>query len=114
MVKETRENGQRIGSGKPGPGRPKGRPNNLTISAREAFQCAFDELGGKDGLVSWAKSSEEARDSFYKLYARLIPVEVTGKDGKDLIPATPTEVARDTLFFLELAKREKRHSTTQH
>lgn len=59
-------------------GRPKGSPNKLTKSAREAFQLAFDAQGGSDGLVKWAKKNPT---EFYKLYARLIPIEHTGDGG---------------------------------
>ncbi|MDE1828613.1 MAG: hypothetical protein KGH65_05635 [Candidatus Micrarchaeota archaeon] len=66
--------------GKGNPGKPKGATNKMTRSAKEAFQIAFDELGGAAGLVKWAKTNPE---DFYKLYARLIPVDtqISGADG---------------------------------
>lgn len=57
----------------PGPGRPRGIPNKITASAREAFQIAFDGIGGADALRDWAKKNP---DKFYPIYAKLIPVEV--------------------------------------
>lgn len=54
-------------------GRKKGTPNKLTVAAREAMQLAFDGVGGVDGLIQWAK---ENSTEFYKIYARLIPLEV--------------------------------------
>jgi len=60
-------------------GRDKGTPNKLTVSAREAFQHAFKEAGGFDALATWAKAN---RTDFYKLYARLIPVEHVGEGGE--------------------------------
>jgi len=54
-------------------GRQKGTPNKITASARDAFAQAFDQIGGKDGLADWAT---ENRTEFYKLFARLIPVEI--------------------------------------
>ena len=57
----------------PGPGRPKGIPNKITASAREAFQIAFDGMGGAKALLSWGKDNP---DKFYPIYAKLIPVEV--------------------------------------
>lgn len=63
-----------------GIGRPKGVPNKLTKSAREAFQLAFEAIQqGKTGLASWAA---ENPTEFYKLYARLIPVEHVGEGGE--------------------------------
>jgi len=58
--------------GDPRAGRPKGSQNKLTKAAKEAFQAAFDELGGVQALVNWGKRKP---DAFYALYARLIPVD---------------------------------------
>lgn len=88
-------------------GRPKGSPNKFTAHAKEAFQLAFDQLGGVEGLVNWAKSDESHLTDFYKLYARLIPMEVTGKDGKGLAVVSPLEVAREMAFMLELGARQQ-------
>ena len=63
---------KRIGTGKPGPGRPKGSKDKLTRDAKQAFQYAFDKLGGADKLAEWA---QENTTDFYKLFARLIPVD---------------------------------------
>jgi hypothetical protein len=63
-----------------GKGRPKGVPNKLTKSAREAFQLAFDAIqAGNTRLSDWAKANPT---EFYKLYARLIPVEHVGEGGE--------------------------------
>lgn len=64
-------------------GRPKGVPNKLTRTAKEAFQLAFDKLGGWEGLAQWASKDHENRKVFYSLYARLIPTDVTS-GGKEL------------------------------
>jgi hypothetical protein len=55
----------------------------MTIAAREAFQAAFDRIGGVERLSSWA---EENPGEFYKLYGRLIPTEITGAGGEPLAP----------------------------
>ena len=52
-------------------GRPKGVPNKFTATAREAFDIAFNGVGGSDGLTAWAKAN---RTEFYRIYSRLIPV----------------------------------------
>lgn len=59
-------------------GRKKGTPNKATSSAREAMALAFDGIGGVDALKTWAQANQT---DFYKLYGRLIPQEITGKDG---------------------------------
>ena len=38
---------------------------------------AFDDKGGLDAFVAWAKVNET---EFYKLWAKLLPVQVTGRD----------------------------------
>ena len=71
----------RFGTGNPG--KPKGAKAKITKCAKEAFQHAFDSIGGADRLASWAHANET---EFYKLFARLIPIDqqISGKDGKDL------------------------------
>lgn len=61
-----------------GQGRPKGTPNKTTVAAREAFQLAFDKLGGPEAMAKWAG---ENQTEFYKLYGRLIPVDVQASGG---------------------------------
>jgi hypothetical protein len=66
--------------GNAGKGRKPGVPNKLTKSAREAFQFAFEVIQAKKGigLSDWAEANPT---EFYKLYARLIPVEHVGEGG---------------------------------
>lgn len=61
-----------------GKGRVAGVPNKLTKSAREAFALAFEGIGGAAALTTWAR---ENTTEFFKLYARLIPVEHVGSGG---------------------------------
>lgn len=56
-------------------GRPVGTKNKMTMAAKEAFALAFKDIGGVAALCRWAKRNP---DDFYKLYAKLIPVEVRG------------------------------------
>jgi len=72
-----------VNTGNRGKGRPRGSPNKITSAAKEAFQAAFDGLGGVEALADWAR---ENTTEFYKLYARLIPVEqrLADSDGEAL------------------------------
>lgn len=63
---------------KAGPGRPRGVPNKSTASVKAALQAAFDERGGVPALLDWADGEPT---EFYKLWAKMLPTEVTGKDG---------------------------------
>lgn len=93
-VKKTGENKKRgRNSLPPGPGRPKGLPNKLTASAKQAFELAFQGLGGVPQFVEWAKDNQT---DFYKLYSKLIPVNMTGSVGLNIqivdysnLPETP-------------------------
>jgi hypothetical protein len=68
--------------GKPRPpnsGRKAGTPNKATCAAKEAFALAFEGMGGIPAFTTWAKANET---EFYKLYARLIPVDLTASQGE--------------------------------
>jgi len=58
-----------------GKGRPRGAKNKSTVKVKEAFEAAFESLGGVDALVVWGTKE---RSEFYKLYAKLLPVQITG------------------------------------
>jgi hypothetical protein len=55
-------------------GRKKGTPNKVTVAAKEAFVLAFQGMGGVPKLREWGS---ENPTEFYKLYSKLIPVDVT-------------------------------------
>ena len=109
--KETVEKPKsRVGDGTPGPGRPKGIPNKLTQSAKAAFQAAFEALDGVEGLVKWAKQDDDHMGEFYKMYARLIPVDLK-VDAPQLEGVTDIlGSAREILFALQLASRQQEQS----
>ena len=70
---------------KPGnPGRPKGIPNRFT-KLRDEMLAAFDELGGVDGLVKWAKSDPDRQGMFYAMIARMLPKPVEVSGGGELL-----------------------------
>jgi len=75
-------------------GRPKGSPNKVTASIKEAFKIAFDEMGGPEALIAWGRDNQT---DFYKLVTKLIPTELTGADGGPIktetaIPAEDKEI----------------------
>ena len=70
-------------------GRPKGAVNKTTAKAKEAFQLAFEELGGVDAMVKWAKRDPDNLRLFYSLYSKLIPVDVQ-TDGEKVNALTIT------------------------
>jgi hypothetical protein len=69
-----------------GAGRPKGSTNKIPRVAKENIIQAFEELGGVDGLVNWAKTDPKNQGDFYKIYGRLLPIEnnISGADGEDI------------------------------
>lgn len=66
-------------------GRKKGTPNKLTATVKTAMQQAFLGIGGVASFTAWAR---ENQTEFYKLYAKLLPHEVSGPDGGEIPQAT--------------------------
>ena len=63
-------------------GRKKGTPNKNTVAVRQALEEAFDGLGGVKTLTDWAKTNQT---EFYKLFAKLLPVQVQGEVNNNLV-----------------------------
>ena len=80
MSKKPENNRNSIGrfvqgsSGNPN-GRPVGSKNKFT-TLKSAFIEAFEEIGGVDNLVEWARCNQT---EFYRMLARLMPREVEAK-----------------------------------
>jgi hypothetical protein len=70
-------------SGNPA-GKPKGTPNKLSASAKENIAAVFERMGGVEGMSKWAKANPT---EFYKIYPRLLPIEVngSGENGQVII-----------------------------
>lgn len=75
--------------GNAGKGRPKGSQNKSTVKVKEAFEAAFEQLGGVEALVQWGKKE---RSEFYKLYAKLLPVQITGDKDNPVTVVTKVEL----------------------
>ena len=64
-------------------GRPKGIPNKLTLTVKEAIEKCFGAMGGWKDMLEWA-SQQKNKGAFYNgLLAKLIPrnLEVSGPSG---------------------------------
>src|SRR6185312_2055284 len=74
-VKQT----PKIGEGKPGPGRPKGKPNRTTALLKDAILQAATEAGRAGGLVGYLKAQAEANpQSYLPLLGKVLPLQVVG------------------------------------
>lgn len=61
-------------------GRKVGTPNQFTAKLKEAMEFAFEEMGGQDGFLQWARREPRA---FYQIIMRSMPkdVRVSAEDG---------------------------------
>lgn len=70
------------GEKRPGQGRPKGLASRHTVAVKDAIQMAAEGLGGTDRLIAWAKEDPANERVFWgSIYPKLLPLQVTGKDG---------------------------------
>lgn len=76
--KATPEKRKRVG------GRQKGTPNKISRDVKDAILDAFEELGGASYLV-WLAKVEPT--SFATLLGKVLPIQITGKDGADFMPS---------------------------
>lgn len=67
-----------------GPGRPKGIPNKITLSVRDAIENAFQELGGMSYLVHVGRNDPR---TFCALLSKLLPTKLSNADGSPLLAA---------------------------
>ena len=105
-----------------GKGRKKGVPNRTTVLAKQAIANAFDELGGTEGLVKWAKSDGDNLKVFYAtIWPKIIPVqtELTGKDGEAIqieqkVKENADAVSSAIASLVERARSSGVDGETQH
>lgn len=71
--------------------RTVGAKNKLGKLAKENIAAVFVRLGGTAAMAKWAEGNQT---DFYKLYARLIPTEVSGPDGESLFGAVERIVTK--------------------
>ena len=92
--KPARVNRSPVGSGKPGPGRPKGSPNKVTTAVREALLQSFHDLGGVEYLKQLARTEPKA---YATLLGKCIPTAVEGSIQGGLVLHVVTGVPRDAI-----------------
>jgi len=62
----------------------RAHPATVKRELRLLFRDAFDELGGMQWLVDFAREDAQNARTFVQALARLIPLELVGKDGQPL------------------------------
>jgi hypothetical protein len=75
-LETSRPDGEAAASpgGNAGKARPKGAPNKVTLAAREVILLAAEGLGGVDGLIAWARKSDENERIFWSvIYPKVLP-----------------------------------------
>lgn len=75
--------------GKKTGGRVKGSVNKQTKEVKQNIIEAFEKLGGVDGFVAWGRDNPT---DFYRIYSKLIPVDMQSSDGSMSGPTTITFV----------------------
>ena len=89
-----------------GPGRPKGIPNKITLSVKEAIERAFDKLGGASYLEHVGRTDPR---TFCALLAKLLPTKLANADGSPILQAisnlSDEELAVRTARALAQAQR---------
>lgn len=84
-----------IGKGTPGPGRPKGVPNKITTSAKDAIAAAAEGLGGTARLIKWAQEDPLNERVFWgQIYPKLLPLQLTGENGGPMQITWPVPASR--------------------
>jgi hypothetical protein len=79
----------RIGKGKPGPGRPKGSVNKATKAIKEMVIEALDKAGGVDYLLAQSRDNPTA---FLTLVGKTLPLQVAGDPDNPLQTVTQVQL----------------------
>lgn len=94
-------------------GRKPGTPNKITADLKNAIMNAFDKAGGESYL---AKIAAKHPQVFCALLGKVLPTQITGKDGAALVPAAPTDEqrARALAVFIAGTKVAMQNQTPGH
>jgi hypothetical protein len=49
----------------------------VSVSAKEAFQLAFDANGGRERPVQWIKEDADNERVFFQIYSKLFPIDLS-------------------------------------
>lgn len=71
--------------------RKKRGEGKISGMAKENIAAVFVRLGGTAEMARWAKDNQT---EFYRLYARLVPHEVTGAGGGPIAARVSVEFVR--------------------
>ncbi len=81
MSEKQSKNSNRGGK-REGAGRPSGVPNKLSATVKDNIIDVFDSIGGVETMAVWAN---ENKTQFFNLYAKLLPLQVTGENGGPIV-----------------------------
>lgn len=80
MSGSTDSRPDKIGRGKPGPGRPKGMPNKTTALLKDAILKAATEAG-QGSMVDYLKARAiDTPGPFLSLLGKVLPMQIAGTD----------------------------------
>lgn len=98
LVKKTKRKPTGAAAMGPGPGRPKGVPNKLTATIKEAIEVAFHGVGGAEYLM---RQAEENPQAFMTLLGKIIPAqvqnEISNPDGSLRPTIDPSKLSSKAL-----------------
>src|SRR5215831_8774349 len=71
----------------PGPGRPKGSQNKITIALKEAILLAAERAGGDDGVVGYLERlAIENSSAFAGLLGKVLPTTLAADESSGGVP----------------------------
>ena len=91
-------------TGKKFGGREKGAKNKFTKQFKDLLTETYSalETDNKFGLIKWAKDNQT---DFYKICSKLIPIQLTGKDGEGLFQSMTEQDKQDIVNRIKHATK---------